>query len=393
VTTADATRRRNDEPGSQRAVVAYVGKERVHEVPAGVIALGDWDVLPNELRPCLDRASALIILDVLSFPFEAMHEEHRDIPFVAVLPPTFDLDALVQLFDEPLFRHVTPFDRFVVADDRVWLALAERYCWAREQRILPTPRDLTDLMGRTVADIECTARLCERMNERGSMDPLDYWRWRGSESAMLPLPVGTCSPRHDLRDNKAMHLMQSHALRPVFARVLKGAGDDHTPRVLEVGTGLGRWAASFPARTVDFTGADISPDALKRAKINFPDATFARLSDELTIPLDDESVDLAFTVTVLHHNRDEAKVRLVRDMWRVVKPGGALVFLEDFVASRSRPGANVFPLSMSGFIELLLEATRWRVAVDNLDALRYPRDAFHRAGLVAVTKLAVPKVA
>src|SRR4029453_14369080 len=101
---------------------------------------------------------------------------------------------------------------------------------------------------------------------------------------------------------------------------------------------------------------------------------------ELTIPLDDESVDLAFTVTVLHHNRDEAKVRLIRDMWRVVKPGGALVFFEDFVASRSRPGANVFPLSMSGFIDLLLDATRWGVAVDNVEPLRDPPVGFHRGG-------------
>jgi hypothetical protein len=55
--------------------VLYAGRfaPRIEEagVPEGCVILGDWDVLPARLA-AVEGASDLVVLDPLSFPFEAL---------------------------------------------------------------------------------------------------------------------------------------------------------------------------------------------------------------------------------------------------------------------------------------------------------------------------------
>src|SRR5918995_797017 len=164
--------------------VFYAGRfvHRVTGLPEGCELLGDWDVLPARLAAVMERADTLVVLDPLSFPFEALTGTQQDVPLIVVLPWELDVD-----------------------------------------------------------------------------------------------------------------------------------------------TGIGRWAASFDPAGTRFCGVDISEGMVAAARANFPQRSFEQLGPDLGFPYEDESFDLVFSVTVMHHNPTPAKRTLLSEMWRVAKPGGRLL--------------------------------------------------------------------
>ncbi len=127
------------------------------------------------------------------------------------------------------------------------------------------------------------------------------------------------------------------------------------------------------------------------AAANFPEHSFSTIEEDLDLGLGDEGFDVAFTVTVLHHNRPEVRRRLIRQMWRAVRPGGMLAFLEDVVGSRLAPRGTTYPMAIGDLVSDIIEGGRGALVLEHVEALRYPHDDFHRAALVAVAKLGVPK--
>ena len=106
------------------------------------------------------------------------------------------------------------------------------------------------------------------------------------------------------------------------------AGD--TPHVLEVGVGTGLSLAKYPS-TAEVTGVDLSTDMLKHAhpkavaapaKVNLHEMN----AQHLEFP--DESFDAAVACYVATVAPDPGAV--VRDMFRVTKPGGRILFVNHF---------------------------------------------------------------
>jgi len=100
--------------------------------------------------------------------------------------------------------------------------------------------------------------------------------------------------------------------------------------MLELGCGAGRMTRTFAERFSRVCAFDISAEMLSHAKALFPEA-----SNVDWIPgngmdlstLDDESVDFAFSYIVLQHMPEPAFAhRYIREMLRVLKPGGAFLF-------------------------------------------------------------------
>ena len=219
-----------------------------------------------------------------------------------------------------------------------------------------------------------------------------YWTERGDALAGGAPHRAVCSVNHGPRFNKAIHRVQAAALRPQFAAA-RGTQAEEVPfDVLEVGAGIGRWAASF----------DLGQDAVYRGgyqrgpwsrppDANFPERRFDQLGDEPILPYGDESFDLAFCVTVMHHNPTPTKRALISEMWRVTRPGGRLMFLEDFVSGGWSRGPTVYPMSVSKFVELLVEATTGQVVLEHVESVRYPHDDLTRGGLLSVSKLGVAR--
>lgn len=91
--------------------------------------------------------------------------------------------------------------------------------------------------------------------------------------------------------------------------------------ILDAGCGCGRFSQVAAAYGATVIGVDGSDKGIEAAAALVPEATFLQ-ADLLQIPLADASVDMAFSIGVLHHTADAFKS--FSEVARTVKPGGEL---------------------------------------------------------------------
>ncbi len=95
--------------------------------------------------------------------------------------------------------------------------------------------------------------------------------------------------------------------------------------VLEVGCGAGRNLTNIAAlRPKRLVGCDIATEMVALAKQRMGDAAEVVLTDGATLPFADGEFDVVTTVTVLQHNPDAARAKLIEEICRV---SGNVVFL------------------------------------------------------------------
>jgi ubiquinone/menaquinone biosynthesis C-methylase UbiE len=318
-------------------------------LPGECVVLGEQDVLPHKLGGVINRANALILLDLPTFPFEAMTGDRWDVPMVVVIPSGLDVDTLITNFGPVLLERLGFFDRIVVPDSATWDGLRWKYHWAEGQRASVTGDHPSE-----VAKSVCT---------------------------LLPGDLIDHSPR----SNKALHRVQAAALEPRFA----ASGEKAPLDVLEVGSGAGRWASRFDPTKTRFVGIDAREDLVETARANFPEGRFDHLGSDLLLPYEDGCFDLVFSVTVMHRTPAPAKRTLLSEMWRVARPGARLVFLETFVFPGQPKEPAVYPMSVAEFADLILDATAGQVALEHTESLRYPGEDLRRGGLISLLRLGV----
>jgi ubiquinone/menaquinone biosynthesis C-methylase UbiE len=102
-------------------------------------------------------------------------------------------------------------------------------------------------------------------------------------------------------------------------------------RVADIGTGTGFVAAGVAPRVKSVVALDNSPKMLDVARKNLDALSIGNvdllLGEITTLPLSNDSVDAAFANMVLHHAEDPEA--MLREMTRVVKPGGAIVIADE----------------------------------------------------------------
>jgi SAM-dependent methyltransferase len=99
-------------------------------------------------------------------------------------------------------------------------------------------------------------------------------------------------------------------------------------RVLEIGCGLGTDGAQFARAGADYTGVDLTEAAVELARKRFELSELPgefRTADAENLDFADESFDLVYSHGVLHHTPDT--VRAVREVHRVLRPGGRAVIM------------------------------------------------------------------
>jgi SAM-dependent methyltransferase len=325
-------------------------------LPGGYLVLGEHDTLTYEPPGVLNhRANVLVVLDLLSFPFEDMANRYWDIPMVVVLPSGSELGDLTTTFGPILFERLGFFDHVVVSDLALWEELRRVYRWAHSQRI-PV---VSDDPG------EVAVAVCNLFESE-------------------PVPP-------NLRFRKAVHSVQAAALEPWFSASRGRCHAKGPLDVLEVGAGAGRWASSFDPVKARFVGIDTRADLVKTACANFPDQRFDHLGADLQFPYDDASFDVVFSVTAMQNNPEAARRTLLSEMWRAARAGGRLLFLEDFVSTRKPETTSTYPVSVTKFVDLILDATDGQVVLEYVESLRYPDEDLHRGGLISLLKLGVPE--
>jgi ubiquinone/menaquinone biosynthesis C-methylase UbiE len=125
------------------------------------------------------------------------------------------------------------------------------------------------------------------------------------------------------------------------------------PRLLDVACGTGRFLAfakdSFPA--TELVGLDLSQAYLARAKALLRRWGGAELVDANaeSLPLADASVDAVSCIYLFHELPRAVRMKVAREMARVLKPGGLLVFLDSIQPGDHAPYDALierFPRSM-----------------------------------------------
>lgn len=112
----------------------------------------------------------------------------------------------------------------------------------------------------------------------------------------------------------------------VLRRVVEVAQVGPGKWVLDIGTGTGNLAALCLARGARVVGLDPSARMLAAARRKFstdPRAEFIRVDDPfLDIPYPADRLDAVVSIYAFHHVPPPLKPRAVREMVRVLKPGG-----------------------------------------------------------------------
>jgi len=119
---------------------------------------------------------------------------------------------------------------------------------------------------------------------------------------------------------------------PPITQLVRSAGDASRIRVLDVGCGTGRTlhqlALAHPAMRL--WGVDLSPPYIREARARLADVDEVTLAVENgeRLPFADATFDAATSVYLFHELPRNARRNVVRELFRVVRPGGVVV-IED----------------------------------------------------------------
>jgi len=100
-----------------------------------------------------------------------------------------------------------------------------------------------------------------------------------------------------------------------------------SPNILDVGCGVGNTLSLLAKKYPRLAGVDVSSGCIAAARERMPNVDFATY-DGIHLPHADGSFDLALAINVFHHVALADRGPLVRDIKRVLRPGGLFAIFE-----------------------------------------------------------------
>lgn len=117
---------------------------------------------------------------------------------------------------------------------------------------------------------------------------------------------------------------KADALRGLVASRLNGM---HGLNLLDVGCGVGELHPYVRSMFDRICGTDVSEASIAQARLRNPEVQYQVYGGE-TLPYDDAVFNLSIAICVLHHVQPPRRVGLLREMRRVVRPGGLVCVIE-----------------------------------------------------------------
>jgi demethylmenaquinone methyltransferase/2-methoxy-6-polyprenyl-1,4-benzoquinol methylase len=131
-------------------------------------------------------------------------------------------------------------------------------------------------------------------------------------------------------------------------------------KILDLCCGGGQATRSLVQTGAKVVGLDASPNALDRAKIAVPEASYVQGLAE-NLPFTDGEFDLVHTSVALHEMTPDQLQQIFAGVRRVLKPGGIFTFVD-----LHRPYNWLFWPPLATFIWLFETETAWQLINANL---------------------------
>ena len=136
---------------------------------------------------------------------------------------------------------------------------------------------------------------------------------------------------NSLVNNSIKFVGQSHdyyirAKAPIISNYLANFSPRRMPDVLDIGCGIGLLHRHLP-REINLHGIDNSELSIIEAGKYNSSFTY-KFFDGKSIPYGDNTFDLVIMVCVLHHIQTINQQDILHEIFRVLKPGGALILIE-----------------------------------------------------------------
>lgn len=144
---------------------------------------------------------------------------------------------------------------------------------------------------------------------------------------------------------------------------LQGLTIHSDTQILDLCCGSGQATQFLVKYSENVTGLDASPKSLQRARRNVPEANYVEAFAE-EMPFAEHLFDVVHTSTALHEMQPEQLRKIIKEVYRVLKPGGIFV-LVDFHA----PTNPVFWPGLSLFLLLFETETAWQLLKTDLAGL------------------------
>lgn len=106
-------------------------------------------------------------------------------------------------------------------------------------------------------------------------------------------------------------------------------------KILEVCCGTGTQAAYYADSDATVVGMDISKHMISKAKLKEKNNLSFIQGDATAIPYEDEHFDCASTGYALHEISEALRLKFLKEMFRVIKPGGSIVVVDFSIPEKS----------------------------------------------------------
>jgi SAM-dependent methyltransferase len=173
-----------------------------------------------------------------------------------------------------------------------------------------------------------------------SLDQLqDDWTRLGKEDPLWAVYVapGTKGGKWDV---DAFFALGREEVDGVFAEFQRLGLTPGRRRALDFGCGVGRLSQALAEHVDEVVGVDISPTMLEKAReiVDAPACDFRLATGPELDVVEPASADLVYTCRVLQHMPTELAHRYVRAFYRIVRPGGYVVFQMPTAPARNAAG-------------------------------------------------------